>query len=101
MAKVDEHLRRFDSGPGETVMLGRLRAILRGELQPTDYDLRFYTHELREFVLYCKAGWRHGQPADLDEAYALWDRLHTKALNNYGLTRKGAPMELFHPSARS
>ncbi|MEI2809247.1 MAG: hypothetical protein V9F00_03250 [Nocardioides sp.] len=81
-------------------MLGRLRAISRGELDPTDHDLRFYTHELRESVLYRKSGYPSGQPTGSDAAYDLWDRLHTQALTDYGLTRSGAPMDLFHPSVR-
>lgn len=100
VSAVERHLARFESGPGETAMLERLRAISRGELDPTDYDLRFYTHELRESVLYRKAGYPSGQPAGSDAAYDLWDRLHTQALTDYGLTRSGAPMDLFHPSVR-
>ena len=100
VSAVERHLARFESGPGETAMLQRLRAISRGELDPTDYDLRFYTHELRESVLYRKVGYPSGQPTGSDAAYDLWDRLHTQALTDYGLTRSGAPMDLFHPSVR-
>lgn len=100
VSAVGRHLSRFESGAGETAMLVRLRAISRGELDPTDYDLRFYTHELRESVLYRKAGYPSGQPTSSDAAYDLWDRLHTQALTDYGLTRSGAPMDLFHPSVR-
>ena len=79
-------------------MVGRLRSIASGDLEATDYDLRFYTHELRESVLYRKAGYPSGEPAD--GAYELWDQLHTQALADYGLTRGGAPEDVFHPSVR-
>jgi hypothetical protein len=53
---VERHLRRFiiRSRPdrANTIMVDRLRRITQGALAPTDWDLRFYTHELREFVRY-------------------------------------------------
>ena len=79
-------------------MLNRLRSISSGDLAPTAHDLRFYTHELRESVLYRKAGYPTGQPAT--DSYELWDALHTQALKDYGLTRAGAPRDLYHPSVR-
>lgn len=81
-------------------MFKRFRAVSRGELVPTEYDLRFYTHELRESVLCRKGGYPSSQPSGSDAAYDLWDRLHTQALTDYGPTRSGAPMDLFHPSVR-
>lgn len=37
------------------------------------------------------------------DAYDLCDRLHTQALNDYGLTRSRAPLDLWicHPSVRT
>ncbi|TDC41445.1 ricin-type beta-trefoil lectin domain protein [Micromonospora sp. KC213] len=99
---VEKHLLRFtDGGPLESAeqgMLNRLRSISAGEMEATPHDLRFYTHELRESVLYRKAGYRTGQP-EVD-SYELWDQLHTQSLNDYGLTRVGAPNDLYHPSVR-
>lgn len=100
VAAVERHLARFDPRAGETAMLERLRSIKAGGLDATGYDLRFYTHELRESVLYRKAGYPTGQPGNADTAYDLWDTLHTQALQDYGLTRAGAPVDLFHPSVR-
>ena len=80
-------------------MLNRLRSISSDDLEAAPHDLRFYTHELRESVLYRKAGYPTGQPAD--DSYELWDQLHTQALKDYGLTRAGAPNDLCHPSVRS
>jgi RHS repeat-associated protein len=99
---VERHLNRFtDGGPLESAeqgMVDRLRSISGGEIAPTAHDLRFYTHELRESVLYRKAGYPTGQPGD--DSYELWDKLHTQSLADYGLTRAGAPSDLYHPSVR-
>lgn len=78
-------------------MVGRLRSIASGDLAPWAQDLRFYSHELRESVLYRKAGYPSGQPAG-DVGYDLWDTLHTQALNDYGFPRNIAPDFLYHPS---
>ncbi|MFF7384815.1 polymorphic toxin-type HINT domain-containing protein [Streptomyces griseoluteus] len=99
---VERHLLRFtDGGPLESAeqgMLDRLRSISSGDLEATPHDLKFYTHELRESVLYRKSGYPTGQP-EVD-SYELWDELHTQALEEYGLTRRGAPNDLYHPSVR-
>ncbi|WP_157740146.1 polymorphic toxin-type HINT domain-containing protein [Micromonospora auratinigra] len=99
---VETHLLRFADGgaleSAEQGMLNRLRSISAGEMEATPHDLRFYTHELRESVLYRKAGYRTGQPES--GSYELWDQLHTQSLNDYGLTRAGAPNDLYHPSVR-
>ncbi|MEU3625873.1 hypothetical protein BS329_23665 [Amycolatopsis coloradensis] len=99
---VERHLQPFtDGGPLESAeqgMLNRLRSISNGDFAPTSHDLRFYTHELRESVLYRKSGYPSGQPDD--DSYELWDKLHTQSLVDYGLTRAGAPSDLYHPSVR-
>ncbi|MFG1672706.1 polymorphic toxin-type HINT domain-containing protein [Micromonospora sp. NPDC049282] len=81
---VEQHLLRFtDGGPLESAeqgMLSRLRSISAGEMEATPHDLRFYTHELRESVLYRRAGFRTGQPEV--GSYELWDELHTQSLND-------------------
>lgn len=78
-------------------MVGRLRSIAGGDLTATAQDVRFYSHELRESVLYRKAGYPTGQPAG-DAGYDLWDTLHTQALGDYGFPRNIAPDFLYHPS---
>ncbi len=99
---VERHLARFvDAGEGlgsaEAGMVTRLRGIASGDLVPTAQDLRFYGHELRESVLYRKAGFPSGQPAG-DAGYDLWDALHTQALKDYGFPRNIPPDFLYHPS---
>ena len=38
-------------------MVARLRSIAQDDLAPTDYEVNFYTHELREFDRYTNLGW--------------------------------------------
>jgi len=59
-------------------------------------DIRFYTHELREYIRYKKIGYPTGQPADPDVAYEVWNNAHTATLEDYRL--KEGPGVLFHPS---
>ena len=77
-------------------MLQRLRDIANGKLNPTQADLNFYSHELRESVRYRNRGYRTGQP-DGDAAYDLWNNAHTATLEDYGL-REGRGV-LYHPSS--
>lgn len=99
---VESHVGRFtDGGPlgaAEQGMLDRLRRISAGQLDPTDFDRAFYTHELRELQLYRQAGFRTGEPSV--GAYELWDELHTRALQDYGFTRAQGPSVLYEPGVR-
>ena len=79
-------------------MVERLRLILAGKMPPTPYDLRFYTHELREFVRYRQMGYRTGNPIDSVDRYELWNSTHTAALEEHGINESEAP--LFHPSVQ-
>jgi hypothetical protein len=98
---VERHLGRFAphglEGP-ERAMVERLRAIATGSLEPTEWDLRFYSHELREFVRYRNLGYSTGQPSDADMAYEMWNNAHTAALEDYGVNELEAP--LYHTDAR-
>ncbi|NES99454.1 MAG: hypothetical protein F6K61_02560 [Sphaerospermopsis sp. SIO1G1] len=84
---VEFHIRRFMLIDDEEMlnMLQRLRRISDGELLPEPVDLRFYTHELREYLRYKKLGYPTGQPNDPDAAYELWNNAHTATLEDYGL----------------
>lgn len=50
IAVIERHLTRFGPHPHNEAMLVRLRRISRREIEATAWDLRFYAHELREFV---------------------------------------------------
>jgi len=94
---VEAHVRRFNPvGEAELRMVERLRGITTQTLVAEPVDLRFYTHELREYLRYKKLGYPTGQPADPDEAYELWNNAHTATLEEYKL-KEGFGV-LFHPS---
>jgi hypothetical protein len=97
---VEQHIRRFQGGGElEVAMVDRLRGIVRGDITPTDHDLRFYTHELREFVRYRRLGYEHGEPLGDEASYRLWNQAHTATLEDYRL-REG-PGALFHPEVEA
>jgi hypothetical protein len=100
---VESHLQRFVGDgqvePAEAGMLSRLRLISNGNVVPTDYDLRFYSHELRESVRYRRMGFQTGQPADPDEAYELWNNVHTATLADYNIDERSHP--LYYPGLLS
>lgn len=94
---VEAHVRRFNPvGEAELKMVERLRSIAAQTLVAEAVDLRFYTHELREYLRYKKLGYPTGQPENPDEAYELWNNAHTATLEDYKL-KEGFGV-LFHPS---
>jgi hypothetical protein len=94
---VEAHVRRFNPvGEAELRMVERLRGITAQTLVAEPVDLRFYTHELREYLRYKKLGYPTGQPADPDQAYELWNNAHTATLEDYKL-KEGFGV-LFHTS---
>jgi hypothetical protein len=94
---VEGHLARFGPDATNEASIARLREIAAGRLQPTQYDLNFYSHELREFVRYRRLGWATGRPADAEAAYDLWNHAHTATLEDYPIT----DADVYHPSTRN
>jgi hypothetical protein len=94
---VEHHVGRFGHDEANQVMVDRLRRIAGGEIQPSRYDLNFYSHELREFVRYR----REGFPAGGGDDYDLWNNTHAAALEDYGLPEldDNGDRTLFHPDA--
>jgi hypothetical protein len=95
---VQRHVARFGPDPMNEAMIRRLREIEAGHLSETQYDLNFYTHELREAVRYRRLGWPEEQPADDDAAHDLWNDAHTATLEDYRLSAQG---KLYHPDVVS
>lgn len=95
---VERHLARFPADQDNAGMVQRLREVAAGTLEPTGWDQRFYTHELREFVRYRRLGWPDSEPADGEAARTLWNDTHTATLEDYGL--KGRITDLYHPDWR-
>ena len=76
-------------------MLDRLTSIAAGDMEPTSYDLNFYTHELDEAARYAQLGFGPGSGVDLGSPtmYDVWNDAHTAALEDYGISGK----DLFYP----
>ena len=100
--EATDHLQRFTGGgpldPPERAMLDRLTSIAAGDMEPTSYDLNFYTHELDEAGRYAQLGFGPESGVDLGspEMYDVWNDVHTAALEDYGVS--GA--DLFYPAVR-
>jgi hypothetical protein len=94
---LERHIDRFGNDQANHVMVDRLRGIARGEIEPTQYDLNYYSHELREFVRYR----RQGFPTGAGDDYELWNNAHTATLQDYGLREldTNGNRSLFHPDA--
>jgi RHS repeat-associated protein len=94
--KVTAHVRRFQYDPGNEYMIDRLRKVADGSTPPTQVDLNYYTHELREGFRYKRLGVPSGQePLNADEARIIWNNAHTATLEDYGLR----DIDLLHPEA--
>ncbi len=92
---LEQHIARFGDDAANSGMVDRLRRISRDELQPTQRDLNFYSHELRESVRYRRLGHRRGAGDDYD----LWNNAHTGTLEDYRLPDFDANgnRTLYHP----
>ncbi|MEH7887394.1 hypothetical protein [Elizabethkingia meningoseptica] len=75
---VKTHLERFESVGANRKMLKRLEEILNGKIKPTDWDKRFYTHEIREYRRYKNLGVEDG----IDD-YDIWNQTHSSTLEDY------------------
>ena len=80
---VTTHLARFtepEAIANNNFMINRLNQIKNGQIQPTDFDKRFYTHELEEFARFQNKGIPNGT---LDEAF--YQNAHTASLESYSI----------------
>lgn len=95
---VEKHTLRFiDEFTGlpdeaNTKMIERLKKISKGEIQSTDYDKRFYTHEIREYERYKELRIEDGE----DPGYDLWNDVHSASLEDYSINEQID--KLYHPS---
>ncbi|QXW42226.1 S-type pyocin domain-containing protein [Klebsiella grimontii] len=81
--KVKLHTGRFAESDANKVMIARLEKILKGELQATDTDKRYYTHEIRELERYRQLGIKDSAlPPNEAE---VWNNTHTATLEDYKL----------------
>ena len=80
---VKLHTSRFPSSDANKVMIGRLEKILKGELDITDTDKRYYTHEIRELERFRALGYNDSEIPD--ENSPIWNNVHTATLEDYKL----------------
>lgn len=93
--KVKLHAGRFGESASNKVMIERLEKILTGELQVTDTDKRYYTHEIRELERYRNLGVKDNTVPD--NAKEVWNNTHTATLEDYKINEKSDP--LYTPEA--
>jgi hypothetical protein len=89
------HTSKFPPSDANKVMIDRLHRILRGELEMTDTDKRFYTHEIREFERFKALG--YGDTEMPDAGSSVWNNVHTATLEDFKL--KDDPSLLYTPEA--
>lgn len=90
--KVKLHTKRFGELEDNKLMIDRLELILTGELEATDIDKRFYTHEIRELERYRTLGVSDGINDN-----SVWNDAHTATLEDYKVNEKTHP--LYTPEA--
>ena len=93
--KVKLHTGRYEESADNKVMIDRLEKILKGELQATDIDKRFYTHEIRELERYRNLGIEDGK--NPKNAAEVWNNAHTATLEDYKIDERHEP--LYTPEA--
>lgn len=92
---VKLHTSKFPASDANKIMIDRLELIFRGELEVTDTDKRFYTHEIREFERLKALGYGDTEMPDKDSS--VWNNVHTATLEDYKL--KDDPTLLYTPEA--
>lgn len=92
---VKLHTSKFPDSDANKIMIDRLERIFRGELEVTDTDKRFYTHEIREFERLKALGYGDTEMPDKDSS--VWNNVHTAILEDYKL--KDDPTLLYTPEA--
>lgn len=96
IATVQKHVGRHGEDPENEAMLSCLHKINQGNLPATDWDKRFYTHELREYERYRAMGIADG----VDPGREAWNNAHTTTLEDFGLADYSSidgKHNLYHP----
>jgi hypothetical protein len=92
---VENHLSRFGNWGHNNAMLKRLRDISSGKAKPTQIDLDFYAHELRESVRLRQLGNATGEVSR-----PLYLKAHNAALREYGIPFGAEESRLYTDFAR-
>ncbi|MBC3268501.1 S-type pyocin domain-containing protein [Pseudomonas sp. SWRI81] len=80
---VKLHIARLDQSDANEIMIQRLERILSGDRELTDTDLRYYTHEIREFERFREMGLVDSFKPDKESP--LWNNAHTATLEDFKL----------------
>lgn len=91
IAAIRMHVGRFGRILANEKMLARLDKIAARKLDATDFDKRYYTHELRENKRYQALG----VPDGVNPSYEVWNDTHTATLEDYQVNEEAQP--LYHP----
>lgn len=96
---VKKHLSRFEDIQCNRSMIKRLEDIISGDLKATDWDKRFYTHEMREFQRYKALGHETTIQEKIPDGGDVWNNTHTATLEDYRITDQDnfGQSNLYHP----
>ena len=104
---VKKHLSRFEPYDWNIRMIERLEKIENSVIPITDFDKRFYTHEIREYERYKALGHEKTTSKDLQEEVfgELWSNTHTATLEDYKIYEKieyqgKSVYSLYHPEVQ-
>ncbi len=100
---VKKHLGRLEFDEWNGRMIERLEKIYTGKIEVTDFDKRFYTHEIREFERYKNLGFENTNYKKIPDE--IWDNAHAATLEDYKLYEKMIYKNkdvytLFHPEVQ-
>jgi hypothetical protein len=100
--EIIKHIQRFEYDEWNERMIDRLRKIVKGELEITDFDKRYFTHEIREFERYKALGYKNTKHDLIPET---WNHVHTATLEDYKIYEiiiyDGKPIRsLYHPDVQ-
>ncbi|WP_185148722.1 hypothetical protein [Chryseobacterium mulctrae] len=96
---VKKHLSRFEDIQCNRTMIKRLEDIISGDIKATDWDKRFYTHEMREFQRYKALGHESTLQKEIVDGGDVWNNTHTATLEDYRITDQDnfGQSNLYHP----
>ncbi|UVJ45633.1 S-type pyocin domain-containing protein [Pseudomonas sp. LS1212] len=80
---VKLHTARLDQSDANDIMIERLEKILKGDLDITDTDRRYYTHEIRELERF--RGMGLSDDFKPQNGSSAWNNAHTATLEDYKL----------------
>ena len=95
---VKKHIGRFEDVEANRKMIKRLEDILSNKIEITDYDKRFYTHEIREFERYKALGYENTLQKNITEN-DIYNNAHSATLEDYKINELdlNGNRQLYHP----